>query len=643
MSESLDVWTPDALSSSLLESLDLGVIGLDNQYRIMVWNPWMTARTGLGEKTLRTRRLQEIFPDLPPKTLETIKHAMNTGQPRVLSPVLHPDWFPPIKARHQFVRLLPLLTEDKVIPGVLIMIRDVSGAMEDEKRLAERYRSLVESFSDHIFMLGRDGIFLVSNNPVTKFPLQNGEELSGRHYSDVLPDDVAEQYRKQIEKLLATGRQVQFEHEIPGPDGPRYHMDTLYSVFRDNALLAIGGACRDITERKSSEKEKKRIEDQLRQSQKMEAVGLLASGVAHDFNNHLSVIMGNADLISMDMDERSLYKENLAGITHAAESAASLTRQLLIFGRKEIALPEIISLNDVLTGLEKMLQRLIGENIRFVTVKPPDLEPVMMDPGQLEQVIMNLVVNARDAMPKGGPLTIETSNVDLDEAFFRAHGPKPAAGPYVMLSVVDSGVGMDGETRSRIFEPFFTTKEKGKGTGLGLATAYGIVKQAKGYVWAYSEPGKGTTFKIYFPVAERGEETGIRKETKSPAEIKGTETILLVEDDVSVRNLMEAILKRDGYEVIPAEDGNSAIAVSEEHAGEIELLLADVVLPGIGGREMSDKMRVKRPEMKILFVSGYTEEIVSRFGVVPSDMNFLAKPVTPKSLSLKVREMLDQD
>ncbi len=640
MNKAHDVWTSNTLARTLLESLDQGVIGLDNQHRIMVWNSWMTVHTGLDTKALRTRRLQEIFPDLPPKTLETIKDVMSTGQPLVLSPILHSDWFPPVRVRHQSVRLLPLLTEDREVSGVLILIRDVSGAMEDEERLAGRYRSLVESFSDHIFMLGRDGTFLVTNNPETQFPLQNGEDLVGKHYGDVYPDDVAVQYSEQIEKLLATGRRVQFEHKLTGPDGLRYHVGTLYPIRRDKQIWTIGGICRDITERKSSEKEKEGIKDQLRQSQKMEVVGLLASGVAHDFNNQLSVIMGNADLISMDMDERSLYKDNVEEIVHAAKSAASLTRQLLIFGRKEIARPEVVSVNGVLTGLETMLRRLIGENIRFVTVKPPDLKPVVMDPGQLEQVIMNLVVNARDAMPKGGPLTIETANVDLDEAFFRAHGPKPAAGPYVMLTVVDSGVGMDRETRSRIFEPFFTTKEKGKGTGLGLATAYGIVKKAKGYVWAYSEPGKGTTFKIYFPVARREEETGDRERTESRAKTKGTETILLVEDDEMVRNLMHAILKRCGYQVILAEDGETAIALSEEHEGEIELLLADVVLPGIGGREMSDALREKRPEMKVLFVSGYTEEIISRFGVVPSDMNFMAKPVTPESMSLKVREVL---
>jgi len=255
---------------------------------------------------------------------------------------------------------------------------------------------------------------------------------------------------------------------------------------------------------------------------------------------------------------------------------------------------------------------------------------------------MNIVINARDAMPKGGLITIETANLDLEEAFFRAHGCKPAAGPYVLLSVSDSGVGMDGETRSRIFEPFFTTKKRGQGTGLGLATVYGLVKQAEGYVWAYSEPGKGTTFKIYIPVTGKRAETGGWEVTESRAKTEGTETILLVEDDETVRNLMGAILKRYGYQVLLAEDGEKALALSQKHEGEIALLLTDVVLPGIGGKEMSDALQEKRPDMKILFVSGYPEDIISSFGVVPSDMNFMTKPIIPESLALKIREVLDK-
>jgi len=803
MNDTDDIWTSNTLSRSLLESLDQGVIGLDNQHRIKVWNTWMTNHTGLKTKALKSRRFQEAFPDLPSSTLETIKRVMNTGLPLILSPAFHSNWFPPVGVRHQFVRLLPLLTKDSGISGVLILIQNVSGAVEDEERLSGRYRSLVESFSDHIFMLGRDGTYLASNNPTTQYALQNGEDLVGKHYSDVLADDVAEQYREQTEKLLATGQSVQFEHEVSAPDSLRYHMDTLYPVFRDNSLWTIGGTCRDITETKIyekellirtritsaflttqgdeifgevlkivldasesrcgvfgyinedgalacpsktgeiwekrpisdktivfpperwdeiwgralidlktfcsntpstvpeghhpilrslaspvihegkaigvlymanrtsdysaidlqlietiantiapmlhsrhqlniKEKEKNLVEEQLHQSQKMEAFGLLAGSVAHDFNNHLSVILGNADIISLEMSGRSSYKENIEGITKAARSAASLTRQLLIFGHKNTALPEVISINDVIIGIEKMLQRLLREDIRFVTAKSNDLEPVLMDPGQLEQVIMNIVINARDAMPKGGLITIETANLDLEEAFFRAHGCKPAAGPYVLLSVSDSGVGMDGETRSRIFEPFFTTKKRGQGTGLGLATVYGLVKQAEGYVWAYSEPGKGTTFKIYIPVTGKRAETGGWEVTESRAKTEGTETILLVEDDETVRNLMGAILKRYGYQVLLAEDGEKALALSQKHEGEIALLLTDVVLPGIGGKEMSDALQEKRPDMKILFVSGYPEDIISSFGVVPSDMNFMTKPIIPESLALKIREVLDK-
>jgi len=643
MDEAPDFWSLGTLARTLLDTLDQGVIGLDHRYRIMVWNTWMATHSGMDSKALMARRYNEIFPDLPPSTLQTVRGAMRTGQPLVLSPTLHPAWFPPIRIRHQFVRLFPLLTEERGISGLLILIRDVSGALEEEERLEGRYRSLVESVSDHIFMLDRDGTFLASNNPVTQHALKDGEDLVGKHYSRVYPDDLIELYRKQIEKVLAKGLQVQFEHEMPVSDGLRYHMDTLYPVFRDNSLWAIGGTCRDITETKIYEKEKIRIEDQLRQTQKMEAIGLLAGGVAHDFNNHLSIIMGSADLISMDLSEHSPHRHGIEQIRKAANSAASLTRQLLVFSRKQAIHPELVSLNDLLTGLENMLQRLIREDIRFVTVKSPDLIPVTMDPGQMEQVIMNLVVNARDAMPKGGTLTIETANRDLDEAFFRAHGPHPVTGRYVMLSVSDSGVGMDRETRARIFEPFFTTKERGRGTGLGLATVYGIIKQAKGYVWAYSEPGKGTTFKVYIPEARGGEETAVNKRPEPPAKITGTETILIAEDDDMLRNLMDEVLKGYGYQVLLAKDGEAARALSEKYAGEIELVLADVVLPGVGGKEMSEALQEKRPEIKVLFVSGYTDETIANYGVVPSDVNFLEKPFTPESLALRVREVLDQN
>jgi two-component system, cell cycle sensor histidine kinase and response regulator CckA len=374
----------------------------------------------------------------------------------------------------------------------------------------------------------------------------------------------------------------------------------------------------------------------------MEAIGLLAGGVAHDFNNHLTIILGCVDIISMDMSEHNPIRHRIEAIGKAANSSASLTRQLLTFSRKQVVHLKIICLNDVLTGLEKILQRLIREDIRFVTVKSPDLAPINMDPGQLEQVIMNLVVNARDAMPKGGTLTIKTANVDLDEAFFKAHGPQPATGPYMMLSVSDSGIGMDKETQSRIFEPFFTTKEKGKGTGLGLATVYGIVKQAKGYAWVYSEPGKGTTFKVYIPRSGGGEAMGVMKRPESPVTITGTETILLAEDDDVLRNLMDAVLKGHGYRVLVAEDGKAALALSEKHEGEIELLLADVVLPVIGGKDLSDTIQEKRPHMKVLFLSGYTDDTIASYGVVPSEVNFLEKPFTLKSLALNVREVLDR-
>ncbi len=387
--------------------------------------------------------------------------------------------------------------------------------------------------------------------------------------------------------------------------------------------------------------EKKKLESQLQQAQKMEAIGTLAGGVAHDFNNILTTIIGNASLALMDVSKDDTLRGSIEEIIKAGERAASLTRQLLAFSRKQIIQPKILDLNELLTDIEKMLGRLIGEDVEILKIPRPELWQVEADPGQMEQVIMNLVVNAKDAMPKGGKLTVETANVDLDENYFRDHGVKNPPGSYVVLAVSDNGKGMDKETQSRIFEPFFTTKEVGKGTGLGLSTVYGIIKQSNGFIWVYSEPGGGTTFKIYLPrVEEEGE--SVIKEIVPIGSLRGSETVLIVEDNDTLRKLACKILQPQGYSILEAQNGEDALRVSEEYEGQINLMITDVVMPKMSGGEVAERLQSLRSEMKVIYMSGYTDNAIVHHGVLAPGLNFIEKPFTPEGLARKVREVLDK-
>ena len=372
----------------------------------------------------------------------------------------------------------------------------------------------------------------------------------------------------------------------------------------------------------------------------MEAIGTLAGGVAHDFNNLLTTIIGNAHLMLTDVDKDTPLREDIEEIKEAGDRAASLTRQLLAFSRKQIIEPIVLDFNDLLAGIEKMLSRLIGEEIEVLTIPGPALWLVEADPGQIEQTLMNLAINARDAMPEGGKLTIETINVDLDENYFSEHGIEAQPGSYVVISVSDTGSGMDKETKEHIFEPFYTTKEIGKGTGLGLSTVFGIVKQNNGFIWVYSEPGHGTTFKIYLPRA-KGDVASEKKEQHPMAKFDGSETVLIVEDDGSLRKFAQKVLKQKGYKVLEAENGEDALRVSEEHEGSIHLMITDVVMPMMSGKETAERMQPLYLQMKVIYMSGYTTDVIVHQGVLASGLNFLEKPFTPEELALKVRKVLD--
>ena len=379
-------------------------------------------------------------------------------------------------------------------------------------------------------------------------------------------------------------------------------------------------------------------DQQLRQSQRMEAIGQLTGGIAHDFNNLLTAIIGFGELLQADLKLAPPHNSYLDEVIKAGQRAAALTMQLLAFSRRQVLQPEILDLNGVVEEMDRLLQRVIGEPIDLVTLLAPALGRVSADKSQVEQIILNLAVNARDAMPQGGKLTIETGNVELDEANVRAH-PAGEPGAYVMLAVTDSGIGMDAETQARIFEPFFTTKEQGKGTGLGLATVYGIVKQSGGYIWVYSEPGQGTTFKVYLPRVE--EDATVQGPGATPSPVAtGSETVLVVEDEAGVRMLTTEVLKARGYTVLAASTPGEAQAISEAHAGPIELLLTDMVLPEMGGRELAATLTAARREMAVLYMSGYTTDAALRHGVTDGGVAYLEKPFTPTTLMVKVREVL---
>ncbi|MGH7226239.1 MAG: response regulator, partial [Gemmataceae bacterium] len=388
-----------------------------------------------------------------------------------------------------------------------------------------------------------------------------------------------------------------------------------------------------------------RSEEQIRQMQKMEAIGRLAGGVAHDFNNLLTIITGYGDLLLNGiLDPQHPAREAVTQIARAADRAAALTRQLLAFSRQQVLAPRVLCLNDIIAEMSKMLRRLIGENIQLATSFADNLDPVLADPSQMEQILLNLAVNSRDAMPSGGRLTIETANVVLDETFAQSH-PEVQPGRFAMLAVTDTGCGMDAATQARIFEPFFTTKEVGKGTGLGLATVYGIVKQSGGSIYVYSEVGLGTSFKIYLPRAGKtgssAAGTSLRPQTL-PARRGGNETLLVVEDDESVRALTRTVLRNNDYKVIEASGPDEALRQVEKTSGSIHLLVTDVIMPSMSGPTLAERLTAMRPDMKVLFVSGYTDDAIVRHGLVQEGIAFLQKPFTPDALAGKVREILDR-
>jgi two-component system, cell cycle sensor histidine kinase and response regulator CckA len=602
--------------------------GFPADYRFLDINPAFERITGLKAEELVGHAVLEIMPETERYWIETYGKVALTGEPAFfesysveLGKHFEVTAFQP--APNQFACIFADITERKKVE-------------EEIRRRDSKYRELVEHAQDGIFTITVQGQFLLVN---TKFCQMLGytlEECLHRNILDTYPDDIRPVGTQRLADLQ-TGKALRFERPMKRQDGGIVFIEAIAWKDSDGNVQAI---VRDITERKQVEEEKAKLQDQLLQAQKMESVGRLAGGVAHDFNNMLGVILGHVEMAMEQVDPGQMIYADLQEIKKAAERSTDLARQLLAFARKQTVSPKVLDLNDTVGEMLKMLQRLIGEDIHLAWVPGANTWPVKVDPSQIDQVLANLCVNARDAIAGVGKVTIETGNISFDEDYCSEHAGF-TVGEYALLAVSDDGCGMDKETLSKLFEPFFTTKETGKGTGLGLATVYGIVKQNEGFINVYSEPDKGTTFKIYLPrhigKAKRVLVTGL----KEPA-MRGKETVLVVEDEPAILSLSRRMLEKQGYHVIAAATPGEAIRLAEAYAGEIQLLMTDVVMPEMNGRDLARKLLSFYPNLKRLFMSGYTANVIAHHGVLDEGVHFIQKPFSIKDLAAKVREAIDQ-
>ena len=505
------------------------------------------------------------------------------------------------------------------------------------KQLIEReelFRLITENAADMIAVVDVKGQRLYNSPSYQKILGYTPQELGGTTAGEEIHPEDREKVQRAATAARLSGKGTSLEYRMRHKNGSWRTLESRAStIVKSGKVEKLVIVNRDVTERKH-------LEEQFRQSQKMEAVGRLSGGVAHDFNNLLGVIIGYGEIVRDGTATESPLRTCVEEMLKAGHRAATLTRQLLAFSRQQVMDPKVLELNVVVKDMEKMLLRLIGEDVQLQTSLDPALVRIKADQGQIEQVIMNLAVNARDAMPRGGELRIETSNFHMDEAFVRRYPYPVLVGDYVLLSVTDNGVGMDATTRARVFEPFFTTKEKGKGTGLGLSTVYGVVKQSGGYIDVISEPGAGASFKIYLPKVEVAADPQ-KQSTDLPVSLHGMETVLLVEDETSLRELSRHLLELCGYSVLEAENGEEALKKSQGHRGVIHLLLTDVVMPGMSGRILADQLVRHRPETRVVYMSGYTGQTVGEHGVLAEGSFFLPKPFTRDALARKIREALD--
>ena len=522
---------------------------------------------------------------------------------------------------------------------VICAVRDVTERKQSERALVqaeEKYRRIFEDAVVGIFQVTPEGRLLDANPAMARMHGYDSPQQLMAEISDVGRQVFGNpgEFQEMLLALEENDAVRNVEVQIRTRDGGKKWLLANARAIRgaDGRVVRHEGTVQDITERRV-------LEEQLRMAQRLDAVGRLAGGVAHDFNNMLGVIIGYSELLEDAQGLTEVQNKQVKEIKKTADRAAATTRQLLAFSRKQILQPRVLNLNELAAAVGKLLRRLIGENVELVINAASDLGRVKADPSQMEQVIMNLAINARDAMPQGGKLVIETANADLDGDYAAGH-PPVQPGPYVMLAVSDTGCGMDAETKAHIFEPFFTTKELGKGTGLGLSIVYGVVKQSNGYILAYSEPGQGTTFKIYLPRVEESPDTMASRAPKLLL-VGGTETILLVEDESSLRSIARAFLEGKGYTILEAQSGQEAVEIARQHRGQIHLLLTDVIMPGMSGRELAEALAGSRAGIKLLYMSGYTDELVKQHGILNPGLQLLEKPFTRESLLSRVRAVLD--
>ena len=648
----------EATKGAILHAALDCIVAADQSGLITEFNPAAEQTFGYARADVIGKPLTQLIPlRLRARHLEGFDHYLKTGVGPVLGKrieisALHADGteFP--------VELAVIPTRSQQTLFFTAYIRDITERQRAAQALQAsevRFKHLADSGIIGIVISDTLGNVHEANDAFLEIVGFSREELSTGNvrWAELTPPEWHAADAAAVEELRQTGVSAPREKEYVCRDGTRkpvlvgvtmleaprciaFVLDLTPQRRAEQARVhALATAQRESVNRVKAERALQQTEDQLRQSQKMEAVGLLAGGVAHDFNNLLSIVLGYAEMLVDDLRSGDPVRDDLIQIRDAAKRASELTRQLLAFGRRQVLEPQVVNLNAAISGMTRMLARLIGEDIELAVLLAPDLGAVLVDPNQMEQVLLNLVVNARDAMPKGGKLTVETADVELDEAYATEH-VDVAAGRYVVLTVSDTGAGMDRATQARAFEPFFTTKEQGKGTGLGLATAYGIVRQSGGTIWLYSELGKGTAVKVYLPWTNAAAE--LLSRVALPTHPKqGHETILLVEDDTQVRALAFAILRRHGYQVLPAASGADALLICERFPGAIDLLLTDVVMPQMSGRELWERLKVLRPATKVLFMSGYTDDAVVRHGVLSSELAFVQKPLTPSALLGKLR------
>jgi PAS domain S-box-containing protein len=580
------------------------------------------------------REVKRVFRQLMSGSLEPAEHFEN----QVVSLEGNPRWI----AWHNTV----MKSRDGDILGTFSSGEDITERRQTKRALREseeRFRELTDTLPQVVFEVDLRGTITYANQRAFELFGYVGEDLKkGLQTLEMIASQDHDRARENIQMILSGEKPKSTEYSARRKDGSTFPI-MIHStrIVRNGEVVGLRGIICDLSEHKAAEKALRESEEILRQSQKMEAMGRLAGGVAHDFNNLLTTILGYSEMLLSDAALSEEVLSSIREVSRSARRAGSLTQQLLAYSRKQVLRPEELNVNELVENLSNMLRRLIHENIQLSTLLEPDLGWIKADPAQLEQVIINLAINARDAMPDGGNLTIETRELTLDKGFSRRH-PEAVPGKYVMLAVTDTGHGIDAESQKMIFEPFFTTKAPGKGTGLGLATVFGTVQQSNGLINVYSEPGVGSTFKIYLPVVER-RTSAEEQRPEVGADVRTDRTILLVEDDEALRKLVDQVLKETGYTVFSAGNGEDALDLLEQpDQVEVDLLISDVIMPGIGGKELSERLRALRPDLKVLFMSGYPDETVVHHGVLDEDVAYLQKPFSPNTIIQKVQEILTE-